>query len=161
MHFSGGIVGKNGIITSCLIGFCVVTATPIFADTAVDECSKELIMAYFPNPFVRETLKKFNVPENQWDAIINELNAKDKEVIGIVEEKASKIDPNPLKDPSQRLQAVKIFRETLFEIFSGVLNAHGVSDSAQIQQMLDDVNKQKTARFTQCVERQRAQTPSQ
>lgn len=148
------------IIASLFIGTSFVSPAHALdkepANPAIDECSRELIMAYFPEQFVKETLKKFNVPEDQWGAIVTELNAKDKDVISIVEEKASKIDPNPLKDPSQRLQAVKIFRDTLFEIFSGVLKQHGVTDEAQIQQMLTDVNKQKTARFTQCVERQRA-----
>ncbi len=153
------------IIATCLIGTTFVStsfhALEKDASQGIDECSRELIMAYFPEQFVKETLKKFNVPEGEWASIVQELNAKDKDVIGIVEEKASKVDPNPLKDPSQRLQAVKIFRDTLFEIFSGVLKQHGVTDEAQIQQMLTDVNKQKTARFTQCVERQRASNITQ
>jgi hypothetical protein len=70
-----------------------------------------------------------------------------------VEEKASKMDPNPLKDPSQRQAAVKLFRDTLFEVFSGVLNEHGVTDEQKVRAMLDDIQHQKAVRFAQCMEK--------
>lgn len=139
------------------MGLSLLT-TPVFADSAVDECSKELLLAYFPETFLNETLKKFNVPDTEWTQINQELALKDKDVIGIVEEKASKITPNPLKDPQQRQTAVKIFRETLFEVFSSVLKNHGVKDDSQIQAMLDDIQQQKAKRFAQCMEKHRADT---
>lgn len=143
------------IFASCLVGL-TLTATTLRADATLDECTKELVSVLFPSQFVLETLKKYNVPESERDAIVNELNDKNKEVISVVEEKASKIDPNPLKDPSQRLQAVKIFRETLYEEFASVLKKHNVTDDNQIQQMLKDINEQKTTRFTQCAAKERA-----
>lgn len=121
--------------------------------SGVDECSKELLLSYFPEQFVNESLKKFNVPQDQWAAINKELANKNDNVIKTVEEKASKMDPNPLKDPSQRQAAVKIFRETLLEIFSGVLKQHGVNDDQKIAQILDDVQHQKAVRFAQCMEK--------
>ena len=41
-----------------------------------DECSKEILLAYFPSVFVNETLDRFKVPKDQWDAINKELVAK-------------------------------------------------------------------------------------
>ena len=70
------------------------------------------------------------------------------------------MNPNPLKDPAQRQAAVKLFKETLFEIFSEVLTQHGVKDPKQIQAMLDDVQQQKAKRFAQCMEQQKNQNPS-
>lgn len=125
------------------------------ADTTVNECSKELLLAFFPESFVNETLKKFDVPEKEWAGINKDLKNKDSDVIKIVEDKASKMDPNPLKDPQQRQGAVKIFRETLYDIFSGVMKSHGVSDEKQIQSMLDDIQQQKAKRFMMCMEKQR------
>lgn len=130
--------------------------TQVVAANPVEECSKELLLSYFPEALVKETLKKFNVPEAKWDAIVKDLNAKDKDIVKIVEDKASKQNPNPLKDPQQRQAAVKIFRETLLETFSGVMKKNGVTDDSQIQQMLDDVQQQKAKRFAQCMEQQRA-----
>ena len=117
------------------------------------DCSKELLLAYFPEIFVRETFVKFNVPKDKWDALIKGLNEKDKEVIKVVEDKASKMNPNPLKDPEQRQAAVKLFRETLLEIFSSVLKANGITDDAQISSMLDDIQQQKAKRFAMCIKR--------
>lgn len=128
------------------------------AANPVEECSKELLISYFPEDFVKEALKKHNVPQDKWGSIVNELNEKNKEVIKIVEQKASKLDPNPLKDPQQRQAAVKIFRETLKDIFSGVLKKNGITDENQIQQMLDEVQQQKAKRFAQCMEQQRPQS---
>ncbi len=127
----------------------------IHADV-VDDCSKELLLSYFPEPFVRETLKTNNVPQDKWESIVTELKNNDKQVVGIVEEKAAKLNPNPLKNPGdqeQRQKAVAIFRETLMEIFSAALNKNGITDTKQIQTMLDDVQHQKAKRFKECLEK--------
>jgi hypothetical protein len=126
----------------------------------VEDCSKELLLAYFPQEFVNQTLKKFNVPQDKWATITKSLNEKDKEVLKIVEEKASKLDPNPLKDPQQRHMAVKIFRETLLQLFSDVMKANDISDEKQIQSMLDDVQQQKAKRFAQCMKEHRGPVPT-
>jgi len=119
-----------------------------------ERCSKDILLAYFPEVFVRETLKNYNVPKDQWDAITSELTAKDRDIIKQVEIKAEKLNPNPLKDPQQRQAAVKIFRDTLLENFSATLKAHGISDDKQIQAMLDDIQQQKAKRFAFCMESQ-------
>jgi len=139
------------------MGFAHMSELPA-ADQSVDECSKELLLAYFPEVFVTETLKKFNVPQDKWDGIKKDLTSKDKDVIKIVEEKASKMDPNPLKDPQQRQAAVKIFRETLLQIFGDTMRANGISNQSQIQSMLDDIQQQKAKRFAKCMEKQRAES---
>lgn len=124
-------------------------------ESNADECSKELLLTYFPKPFVNETLKKYNVPQDKWDAINQQLSEKDKQVISIVEDKASKMNPNPLKDAQQRQAAVKIFRETLRQIFSEVMKNNGITDEKQLEAMLDDIQQQKARRFAQCMERRK------
>lgn len=133
-----------------------VFALPLFADAPSEhdkECAKEALKHHFPEQFVSVTLKKFKVPEDQQAAIIKELNEKDKQIVKMVEDKAATMDPNPLKNPEQRQQAVKLFKDTLFEQFTAVLNAHGVTDDDQIQKMLEDIQLQKAKRFTQCMEK--------
>ena len=146
-------------VTAGIFCFGFLTSTLLSAASpAIDECSKELLLAYFPETFVTETLKKFNVPQDKWSGIIKELNTKDKDVIKTVEQKASQIDPNPLKDPQQRQAAVKIFRETLLQIFGDVLKANGITDQKHIQSMLDDIQQQKAKRFAQCMEKHKTST---
>lgn len=132
-------------------------ALPVFAADAPsskdEQCAKEVLMQHFPEKMVSETLNKFQVPADQQAAIIKELAEKDKQLVKMVEEKAAAMNPNPLKDPSQRQQAVKMFRETLLEQFTAVLNAHGITDKDKIQQMLDDVQLQKAKQFTMCMEK--------
>lgn len=140
----------------CLAAVLIATsisAPVLAAEQTVDECSRELLLTYFPEPFVKETLKTFNVPEDKWDTIQKSLASKDKEVIQTVEKKAAEMDPNPLKDPQARLAAVKLFRSTLLQLFSDVMEANGVTDEKQIQAMLDAIQLQKAQRFAKCMQK--------
>lgn len=118
---------------------------------AVGDCSREFLIAYFPPSLVEGALKKANIPQDKWAPITKALTASEKDIITQVEDKASKITPNPLKDPQQRQVAVKIFRDTLLSIFSDVLKKNGITDDKQIQQMLDDIQQEKARKFTDCL----------
>ena len=138
------------------MGVMILPQTGYSATQNQDEqCSKDILLAYFPEVFVKRTLDDYKVPNDQWDAIASELTAKDRDIIKQVEAKAEKMNPNPLKDPQQRQAAVKIFRDTLLENFSTILKAHGVNDDKQIQAMLDDIQQQKAKRFALCMQSQR------
>lgn len=118
-------------------------------------CSQSYLSLYFPESFVKETFAKFNVPKDKWDALIKALNEKDqqKQVFTLVNERASKMTPNPLKDPSQRQEAVKLFKSTLLEVFSDALKANGITDDAQILSMLEDIQQQKAKHFALCIKK--------
>jgi hypothetical protein len=118
-----------------------------------EQCAREILTHHYPEKFVAETLKKFQVPADQQQAIVKELAEKDKNIVKMVENRAASMNPNPLKDPQLRQQAVRMFRDTLKEQFASVLNAHGVTDDAQIQQMLEDIQLQKARQFTECMEK--------
>lgn len=139
--------------------FALCLSSAVFANDvpvekgAVNECSRELLLTYFPDPFVKETLKTFNVPEDKWEKIQKALASKDKEVIQLVEKKAADMDPNPLKDPGSRQAAVKLFRTTLFQLFSDVMQENGITDEKQVQAMLDSIQLQKAQRFAKCIQK--------
>lgn len=154
---------KNCLVS--LLGLSVLFSTNAFAQSASqtppshppglsdDECSRELLISYFPKAFVTESLKKYQVPEDKWNAIASDLALKDKQVIKTVEDKASKMNPNPLKDPQQRQAAVKLFRETLTDLFSSTMKANGITDEKQITDMLNDIQQQKAKRFAMCMQK--------
>ena len=146
-----------------LLGVCAM-AMPMTvnaaAPSAMDECAKELLLSYFPEQFVNETLSRYNIPREKWASINQALAAKDKEIIKIVEEKASQVNPNPLKDPQQRQAAVKLFRETLLKVFSDAMKANDIDDEQNFQAMLDDIQKQKAKKFAQCMQRHREEQQS-
>lgn len=144
------------ILNSCLAGllvFCTGPLTPhsVFAVEENDDCSEAFFISYFPNPLVDKTLKKYNITDSQAQQIMKALAEKDGSVIKIVEQKASKLNPNPLSDPQKREDAIKLFRETLIEVFSTVLKENGISDDKQIQAMLDEIQMLKAQRFSQCM----------
>lgn len=143
------------VATTLLVAGICLLPSQNWAVTETDECSQEILLSYFPAVFVKETLKKHNVPQDKWDSINKNLASRDKEIIKIVESKAAKMDPNPLKDPQHRQEAVKLFRETLAENFTAAMNANGIKDNNQIQAMLDDIQQQKAKRFTRCMEQKK------
>lgn len=126
-----------------------------FADTPseMDDCTQKALRSYFPEKFVKETLKKFHVPEDRWSTITGALTDREKDIEKNVEAKAEKMTTNPLKDPNQRQVAVKIFKETLYETASQVLKANGITDDKQIQDMVDDIQHQKARQFAKCIEK--------
>lgn len=147
----GFVVGANALIIPFALSALVPTG-------AADECAKELLLSYFPEPIVTDTLKRFSIPQDKWTSIAKSLSSKDKEVVKIVEEKASSMNPNPLKDPQQRQAAVKLFRETLLQVFSDALTENGITDASKFQAMLDDIQQQKAKKFAMCMEKQKTQT---
>ena len=72
-----------------------------------------------------------------------------------MEDKAAKMNPNPLKDSQQRQVAVKLFRDTLLEVFSNALTENGFKDKSQFQPMLDDIQQQKAKKFAICMDKQK------
>jgi hypothetical protein len=141
---------KCRILLQYALATLLAVAGPLCA-TEENECSKEVLLAYFPKIFVDQTLARFKIANDRWEAITTALAAKDQQIIKLVEAKAEKINPNPLKDPQQRQVAVKIFRETLLESFTSVMNDHGITDEKQIQSMLDDIQQQKAKSFAKCM----------
>lgn len=118
------------------------------------KCTKEELMRFFPEQVVQSILIKANLPKEQSDAIAQELSQKDRELAKIVEEKSAQIEPNPFKNLSQRDLAIKIYRETLYEVFAKVLKSHGVTNEDQIQSLLDDLQEARSKLFIECIRKQ-------
>lgn len=118
------------------------------------KCTKEELMRFFPEQVVRPILIQAKIPEKEADAIAQALAQKDVELAKIVEEKSSKIDPNPFKNLSQRDLAIKIYRETLYEVFAKVLKEHGISDADQVQSLLDKLQEARSKLFIECIAKQ-------
>ncbi|HEV8052577.1 MAG TPA: hypothetical protein VGP47_08780 [Parachlamydiaceae bacterium] len=159
---------KKNVFIKSMMGFvfgagalfapCAMTA--LVTVDATDECAKELLLSYFPEPIVKETLKRFSVADDKVSGITRSLSNKDKEVVKIVEDKAKAMNPNPLKDPQQRPAAVKLFRETLLQVFTEALQENGITDTSKFQAMLDDIQQQKAKKFAMCMDKQKTVTPS-
>lgn len=118
------------------------------------KCTKEELMRFFPEQVVQSVLVKANLPKEQADAIAQDLSQKDRELAKLVEERSLKVDPNPFKNLSQRDIAIKIYRETLYEVFAKVLKAHGVTSDDQIQALLDDLQEARSQLFIECIRKQ-------
>lgn len=150
----GICLSANGMCVDAVPGPTASGPTALTV-TPPDDC----LLSFYPTEFVNVTLDRNKVPKEEWVAINKELASKD--ILGIMESKASKMNPNPLEDPSQRQASVTLFRQTLFDNFAVVMKAHGIKDDKQIQTMLDDIQQQKAKNFAKCVENHKKMTPVQ
>lgn len=117
-------------------------------------CSKETLMTFFPRPVVKAVLMQNKVSEEEAQQIAQELSQKDQEVVKQVEVKASEMNPNPFSDLAYRNTAIKLFRETLYEVFAKVLKAHQITDENQIQHILEDMQAAKGKLFVECIKKE-------
>lgn len=149
----------SGLCCSTMLSMAGLTALEALVDDGVPStCTKEELMAFFPQQVVESVLIKSKIPPEQASEIAKELSQKDRELAKIVEDKAAKLDPNPFKDLSQRELAIKIYRETLYEVFAKVLKAHGVKSDDQIQALLEEMQAAKSKLFIECIRKQTAST---
>lgn len=131
----------------------LVAIPPLFAanESCQSDTSMELFIAFFPRPFVADTLEKFNVPSEKRAAIQEQLTHHELDIISIVEAKAAKMNPNPLNQPDQQEQVIQLFDDAVSQVFTQVLEKNGVSDQEKIMEMLEDIHRQKAERFRRCM----------
>lgn len=122
--------------------------------TIPSKCTKEELMKNFPQEVVESVLLNAKIPQDQASAIAKDLSQKDRELEKMVEEKAAKLDQNPFKDLSQRDLAIKIYRETRYEMFAKVLKANGIKNDDQIQSLLEETNAARSKQFIDCIKKQ-------
>lgn len=144
----------------CLTTYSVACFAPIYPITTEVmlsnsmKCTKEELMRFFPEQVVESILIKGNISKDKSVAIAKELADKDQELAKIVEEKTAKLDPNPYKNLNQREAAIKVYRETLYEVFSKVLKSHGVTNEDQILSILDELQEARSKLFIECIRKQ-------
>lgn len=150
----------------CCTAVIALNCLPLHAENATKSpssflnCTKEQLMTFFPQPVVESVLTEAKISAEQVKEIAQELSQQDRELVKRVEEKAVKWDPNPFSDLSQRDLAIKIYNETLYEVFAKVLKAHGISNDAQIQTLLDKIRELKSKLFIECIRNQQSSATS-
>jgi len=117
-------------------------------------CTKEELMSYFPPHIVKRVLVQHKIPQEEAVQISTELANRSNDLERIVEQKASKLASNPFKDLAKRDVALKIYKETLLEIFNETLKAHGITSGAETQAMLDDIQVAKSKLFIDCIRKE-------
>ena len=117
-------------------------------------CTKEELMRFFPEQIVESILIKGEIPSDQAKKIAYELSRKDQELAKLVETRSAKLDTHSLKTATQRDVAIKIYRETLFEVFAKVLKENGITDDDRIQALLDDLQEERSKLFIECIRKQ-------
>ena len=123
-------------------------------------CTKEELMTSFPQAVIESILLKSQLSAEEASKIAIELSQKNQELTQMIETKVSRLDPHPFKDLSQRDLAIKIYRESRYEVFAKVLKAHGITNEDQIQSLLDEIQMAQSKLFIECIRKQHVSSPS-
>ena len=140
----------TGVLLS-LIACCSLKAEEVFVE---ESCTKEELLRFFPEPIVKKVLIEAKLPEKQAVSISKELAIQDEQLRKLVENRAALKEPNPLNDPMQRGQAIKLYQEVLFEVFSTTLKKYGVEEKEQMHYLLEQIRSKKSQLFIDCIRRQ-------
>lgn len=147
-------------ITALAFSYCIQLSgetTEVVLSNAM-KCTKEELMRSFPEQLVFSILDNAKITKEQATEIAKELSKKDKELARLIEEKTEKLGANKIQNLSQRDQAIRIYRETLYEVFAKVLKAHGITDDDQIQNLLEELGEARSKLFIECIRKQPVRT---
>lgn len=148
------------IFQSCCIAVTIwicqenLVAEEKSASSQYPPCTREELMLFFPEGVVKNVLVQANFSEEESEGIAKELGVKDRGIAKLVDQKAAQYQPNPFKELSQRDQAIKIYQETVFEVFANVLKEHGIKDENQIRSLLEEIRLIKSKIFIDCISKQ-------
>lgn len=138
------------------IGFLVSVEPGVETQSiAIDPstCTKEDLMVFFPQPIVKAVLIRHHFSDSDAEHIAKMLAGKQSEIIHIIENKASQVHPNPFEDLSQRDVALKIFKETLYQVLRQVLQTYQKTNKEEIQAILEDTRVVRGRLFIECIKR--------
>lgn len=117
------------------------------------QCSREVLMSFFPKTIVSDVLTENKIDKKKVDAIVAALEIQGGDVIRRTEEKAAKMNPNPMKDPKFRKKTAKLIRETVTETYTLVLKGNGITDEKLIKDTLDAIQDKKAKLFADCMQK--------
>jgi hypothetical protein len=137
-------------LTYLLMNACL---TCLYSEDVISakNCTKEVLMTFFPQPLTKDILVRHGIAAETAEKISKELAEKDQDIVKLVDKKASAMNPNPFREQNQREEAIKIFKETLYEIFASVLKKHNITDETQIQSLLNELREAKGKLFIECM----------
>ena len=114
-------------------------------------CLKELQQNFFDEKLVRQTLALYRMPQGMWKNIIEDLKRNQKAVEKIMQTKAIKMRPNPLRPPFNPEQTEALLKETLYEVFYKTIDFYKITDSDTIRAMFNHIIQQENIYIKNCL----------
>lgn len=113
-------------------------------------CVENLQIHFFVDSLVNQSLSFYDVRQELWVPINEELREKSKEIPAMMIKKTARLVPNPLEYPMQKFETAKLLKETLFDVFSSVLHKYNVDEAWRIEAAFNTLFLQRRAAFVDC-----------
>lgn len=113
-------------------------------------CLAVLENSFFNPTFVSQALSLHDVSQSAWSEINRALHQNARNIPQRVKAKARAMHPNPLESPFDSKQALKVFREVLFEVLSETVAPFGITNPTEVYEMITYIQLQQQKRFSAC-----------
>lgn len=113
-------------------------------------CVEELEVHFFSPPLVNQALNFYQVRQELWPLINNELEERSKAVPRLMIEASANMVPNPIEYPMQKRKTAELLKKVLFKLFEDVLTKNYANKAGVTTPAFNYVFEQQKDRFVHC-----------
>lgn len=122
-----------------------------YSGDATPRCLIQLEVNFFTEEPVRETLNYNRVGQSSWGLILSSLRRKSSLVPSLMKEAAKGSRPNPLDFPFNSLEAKKLLKPILYQIFKESLNEIQYFNESGIRNMFNFIYAHREKELLKCL----------
>lgn len=135
-----------------LFFFSILLSAPfIEASGRKPRCYHQIAQHFFSEDVVSQALSLYQVPASIWDSILKDLRDNESAVESIMETRARKMRPNPLRAPFDPDKVYLLLESVLFDIFFKTINYYNVIDPNSIRAMFNYVMQRESSYIKDCL----------
>lgn len=116
----------------------------------VSTCAQEVLFRFFPKEITLEAMRENGLTGENAESVASVLWNSDNTIIREIEDRASKMDPNPLLDDGSPEVRAKLFKEVATDVFMKALTDEGFQDTSKALQIFDAVQEARFVQFQKC-----------
>lgn len=148
--------------------FIISSVSFLQAADRLPGCYRDLQVNFFESKAVMEAFSMHYIPQNMWAPLVRALQVESQRVPEMIRAQGMQMRPNPL-DPFDAGPAMDILRNSLFAVFTEVLNSYNYNQDLKINQgdiveMFNYISNKQAYRIDRCFGRvspETSQNPNQ
>jgi hypothetical protein len=146
---------RNRIFLAALLLAFSAVAAPGYSLGISRSCYEELPQKFFSQDVVTRALQLYQVYQNQWYPIIEDLHNFGRNIPAAVREQARRLPKDPFTPPEQPDVINDLYLKELEKLFTNVMQTHNIQysliDDAKIKQMFRYILQNNAKVFNLCI----------
>ena len=141
-------------IYPCIMMSALFFSSPLIAIPSVVPdnvpCVFNLETHFFVEPIVNQALSLYNIRQELWLLINEELQSKSIHVPERMKRRTAYMVPNPIEYPMRKAATAKILKEVLLEVFMDVMRTYRVDERPRADFVFDYIFTEQMPNFIKC-----------